>query len=167
MESKRQNPDLTPPAKPAWGGAGSESSNEQFTSTPKIDGLPEKTPATSASAPPMAGSATVASDSKPAAKLAEGQIREQLKDIVDPEIGISIIDLGLIYGVAIVNQDVYISMTLTSPACPLGEVLQQQIQDKIGSLPGVRYVYVELVWDPPWDPTAMCSEEAKLELGIF
>lgn len=123
---------------------------------------PQSPPATS---PPPEAQAPLSLASLP--PPTPEQIREVIKEIVDPEIGISIVELGLIYGIEVRDHDVYVTATLTSPACPLGEVIKEQVEERSGSMPGVRYVYFELVWEPPWDPKTMCSEEAKLELGIF
>ena len=99
----------------------------------------------------------------------EEEVRQALKSVYDPEIGISIIDLGLVYGVQIDDdsKNVVIDMTLTTPACPLGPVIIDQVQYVAGRLPGVENVNVEFVWTPPWDPRTMASEEAKAELGIW
>ncbi len=94
-------------------------------------------------------------------------VREALRAVYDPELGINIVDLGLVYGVEKNEGDVKVEMTLTSPACPLGPVIIDQIRYIAGRLPGVEEVNVEFVWMPPWDPRTMCSEEAKAELGIW
>ncbi|HUE76255.1 MAG TPA: metal-sulfur cluster assembly factor [Chloroflexota bacterium] len=94
-------------------------------------------------------------------------IREALRAVYDPEIGINIVDLGLVYGVENNDGDVKVIMTLTSPACPLGPVIVDQVTYTAGRVPGVENVGVEFVWSPPWDPRTMCSEEAKAELGIW
>lgn len=96
------------------------------------------------------------------------EIGEALKTVYDPEIGINIVDLGLLYGVT-KNEEgqVDVAMTLTSPACPLGPVIIDQIQYVAGRLPGVEHVNVDFVWTPTWDPRTMASEEAKAELGIW
>jgi metal-sulfur cluster biosynthetic enzyme len=96
------------------------------------------------------------------------EILDALRSVYDPEIGINIVDLGLIYDV-IKNEEgqVDVKMTLTSPACPLGPVIIDQVQYIAGRLPGVENTTVEFVWVPPWDPREMASEEAKAELGIW
>jgi metal-sulfur cluster biosynthetic enzyme len=96
------------------------------------------------------------------------EIGEALRAVYDPEIGISIVDLGLLYGVT-KSEDgqVNVQMTLTSPACPLGPVIIDQVQYVAGRMPGVENVSVEFVWVPTWDPRTMASEEAKAELGIW
>jgi FeS assembly SUF system protein len=92
---------------------------------------------------------------------------EALKDIYDPEIPVNIYDLGLIYGVEVSEgSHVVITMTLTTPHCPVAESMPGEIEMRVGSVPGVGTVDVNLVWDPPWDPQKM-SDEAKLELGML
>ena len=96
------------------------------------------------------------------------EVVETLKAVYDPEIGINIVDLGLVYGVNKSEEgEVNVAMTLTSPACPLGPVIIDQVQYVVGRLPGVENVSVDFVWTPPWDPRVHASEEAKAELGIW
>lgn len=98
----------------------------------------------------------------------EEEIREVLKAVYDPEIGINVIDLGLIYGIEIEEGGkVKIRMTFTTPACPAGPMLRHQVAAVTASLPGVEDVDVQVVWSPPWNPYTHCSEEAKMELGIW
>ena len=99
--------------------------------------------------------------------LQEDVVREQLRTILDPELGINIVDLGLIYGIEINEGDITIAMTLTSPACPLGGVIQAQAHQALSKLPWVKNLKVQLVWSPRWDPHTMMTEEAKMELGIL
>jgi metal-sulfur cluster biosynthetic enzyme len=100
--------------------------------------------------------------------LQQDVVRETLRTIVDPEIGINIVDLGLIYGIDIKEEGkVNVRMTLTSPACPLGAVIQAQVHQALTKLPWVKEPSVELVWSPMWDPRKMASEDAKMELGIL
>ena len=90
-----------------------------------------------------------------------------LKDIFDPEIPVNIYDLGLIYGVEVDdNNGVVVTMTLTTPHCPVAESMPGEVELRVGSVPGVRDAEVNLVWDPPWDPAKM-SDEARLELGML
>lgn len=95
-------------------------------------------------------------------------LREILRSVEDPELRMSILDLGLIYGVE-VDEDgmVTVDLTLTSPACPVGPMLQGMIFHKLMATPGVEDVEVNLVWSPPWDPRTMASEEIKMALGIW
>ncbi|MEO6040688.1 MAG: SUF system Fe-S cluster assembly protein [Croceibacterium sp.] len=102
----------------------------------------------------------------PGGELYESVI-EALKDIFDPEIPVNIYDLGLIYGVEVTPEsDVMIAMTLTTPHCPVAESMPGEVELRVGSVPGVRDAQVEIVWDPPWDPSKM-SDEARLELGML
>jgi FeS assembly SUF system protein len=92
---------------------------------------------------------------------------EVLKSIYDPEIPVDIYELGLIYDVVVSEDgDVAIAMTLTTPNCPVAESLPQEVELRALSVPGVRDAQVNLVWDPPWDPSKM-SDEARLELGML
>ena len=98
----------------------------------------------------------------------EEEVRNALKSVYDPEIGISIEDLGLVYGVRSEDKKVVIDMTLTTPACPLGPVIKTQAHSVItNNFPAVEDVDINLVWTPRWDPRTMASEEAKAELGIW
>lgn len=90
-----------------------------------------------------------------------------LRDIFDPEIPVNIYDLGLIYGVDVgTDGDVVVTMTLTTPHCPVAESMPSEVELRVGAVPGVRDAEVNLVWDPPWDPAKM-SDEARLELGML
>ena len=93
---------------------------------------------------------------------------EKLKPIQDPEIHLGIVDLGLIYDVRVDEDDIIdVTMTLTTPACPLGPLLIAQIQDALMDEPGIRDVNVDLTFSPPWDPKTMASDEIKMQLGIW
>ena len=97
----------------------------------------------------------------------EQDIIHQLKTVFDPEIPVDIYELGLIYEIKIDEEaNVYLKMTLTSPACPVAGSLPKEVQERVKSLPDVNDVYVDLVWDPAWDKDMM-SDEAKLELGFL
>lgn len=90
-----------------------------------------------------------------------------LKEIYDPEIPVNIYDLGLIYGVDITSDGhAVVTMTLTTPHCPVAESMPGEVELRVGAVPGVGSAEVNLVWDPPWDPQKM-SDEAKLELGML
>ncbi|MDP3673885.1 MAG: SUF system Fe-S cluster assembly protein [Novosphingobium sp.] len=90
-----------------------------------------------------------------------------LKEIYDPEIPVNIYELGLIYGVEVSpDSDVVVTMTLTTPHCPVAESMPGEVELRVGAVPGVRDAEVNLVWDPPWDPAKM-SDEARLELGML
>lgn len=97
--------------------------------------------------------------------ISEEEVREALKDIYDPELHYNIVDLGLVYDVDVKDGDVHITMTLTTPACPIGPMIIAQIQEMVRVLPGVKDVDVELTFDPMWSPDLM-SEEAKAGLGL-
>ena len=95
------------------------------------------------------------------------RIVETLKSIYDPEIPVDIYELGLIYDIeASEDGDVVVTMTLTTPHCPVAESMPGEVEMRVLSLPGVRDAEVKLVWDPPWDPSKM-SDEARLELGML
>jgi len=107
-----------------------------------------------------------ASASEPGGAVYEAVI-DALKEIYDPEIPVNIYDLGLIYGVEVgADNHVAVTMTLTTPHCPVAESMPGEIEMRVGAVPGVGLVDVNLVWDPPWDPQKM-SDEAKLELGML
>lgn len=92
-------------------------------------------------------------------------IRESLKGILDPELGLNIVDLGLIYDIEIQDGDVQVAFTLTAMGCPIGPMIGEQIQETVMALPGVKTVSAELVFDPPWDPSLM-NEDLREELGF-
>jgi FeS assembly SUF system protein len=97
----------------------------------------------------------------------ELRVRDVLKTCYDPEIPVNIYDLGLIYEIRVdPGNDVYVKMTLTSPACPVAESLPVEVEQKIKNIPDVNKAKVEISFDPPWDKDMM-SEEAKLELGMW
>ncbi len=92
---------------------------------------------------------------------------DALKEIYDPEIPVNIYDLGLIYGVEVDDEsDVIVTMTLTTPHCPVAETMPGEVELRAASVPGVRDAEVNLVWDPPWGPDKM-TDEARLELGML
>ncbi len=101
----------------------------------------------------------------------EERVWEQLRHCFDPEIPVTIVDLGLIYDCRLSphadgGQRVDIKMTLTAPGCGMGEYIKADIENRLRSVPGVTEASVELVWDPPWNQELM-SESAKLELGLM
>lgn len=99
------------------------------------------------------------------ATVTTDDVIEALKDVYDPEIPISVVDLGLIYGVEVDNGNVDVKMTLTFPGCGLGPVICQQAEWRIAELDGVDEINVELVFEPPWTPD-MITEDGKKELGL-
>ena len=97
----------------------------------------------------------------------QAAVVEVLKSIYDPEIPVDIYELGLIYNVEVSEDgDATITMTLTTPHCPVAESLPQEVELRAMAVPGIRDAVVNLVWDPPWDPSKM-SDEARLELGML
>ncbi len=114
---------------------------------------------------------------KPAAPVEDGRgdkgdsaleeaIVDALKEIYDPEIPVNIYDLGLIYNVEVSGAQAVVTMTLTTPHCPVAETMPGEVEIRAASVPGVMDAEVNLVWDPPWGPEKM-SDEARLELGML
>jgi metal-sulfur cluster biosynthetic enzyme len=99
-------------------------------------------------------------------KPSEEMVREALKEVIDPEIGVNIVDLGMVYGVEMKDVEVKITMTLTTPMCPLSEYIDQAVKEALEVFSSLQAVDVNLVWTPPWNPSMM-SEDAKLELGFW
>lgn len=94
------------------------------------------------------------------------KVREKLKLVLDPELGVSILDMGLIYDIAISKESVcLITMTLTTAGCPLFAQIQKEIEDRIMEIPEINEVKIDLVFDPPWTIDKM-SEETKIQLGL-
>jgi metal-sulfur cluster biosynthetic enzyme len=92
-------------------------------------------------------------------------VHDALSNVIDPELGLDFVELGLIYDVAIEEGDVYVTFTLTSPGCPIGPQVGEQIEEFVGELDGVNRVYPKMTFSPPWTPDLM-SEEAKFALGF-
>ncbi len=95
----------------------------------------------------------------------EEKIRKALTEVIDPELGISIVDLGLVYKIEAKKGEAKIEMTLTSPGCPLAGVIDKMVREAVLSLEEIEKVDLQVVWDPPWTPEHM-SESAKAELGF-
>lgn len=97
------------------------------------------------------------------------EINETLKKVMDPELHIDVVNLGLIYGIEPneTKGHVHVQMGLTSPACPFGPEIQRQVHETVSQMEGVKSVEVEITLSPPWDPRTMASDEAKDMLGIF
>lgn len=100
-----------------------------------------------------------------ASTLTEDVVYEALEEVIDPELGLDFVSLGLVYEVEIENEDVYVTFTLTTPACPIGPQVSEQMKEFVGELEGVSAVHPKMVFDPPWSPEMM-SEEAKFALGF-
>lgn len=98
--------------------------------------------------------------------LDQQKIYDAIKAVSDPEVGINIVDMGLIYGLEITDSKVDVFMTLTSPACPAGPQILKEVDQVVRDLDGVEDVDINVIWSPPWNPD-MLSDEAKDELGIF
>lgn len=90
-----------------------------------------------------------------------------LREVFDPEIPVNVYDLGLIYDIEINKKGrVLITMTLSSPGCPVADMIEAEIRDRVAELEGISHVETEIVWEPPWNEEMM-SEEVRLELGLF
>jgi metal-sulfur cluster biosynthetic enzyme len=101
--------------------------------------------------------------------LSPATIVDALRPVEDPEIGISIVDLGLLRGVEVEDETgrVLVSLTLTSPMCPLGPEIVAAVKEHAAAVPGVSAAEVRLVWSPPWDPRVDATDDVKAELGIW
>lgn len=96
------------------------------------------------------------------------ELMTRLAEVKDPEINMSIVELGLVYDIEPdANGDVLVTMTLTSPGCPLGPVIRGEVYAKLKEFPAVKDVDVQIVWNPPWDPRTMASEDVRMALGIW
>lgn len=98
--------------------------------------------------------------------ITKEQVYEALHECYDPEIPVNIVDLGLVYDVEVADDKVAVKMTLTAPGCGMGDILVQDVREKVAVIPTVAEVRVELVFDPPWNQTMM-SEEARLQTGLM
>lgn len=115
-----------------------------------------------------AAAATETTSASGEARASHELIIAALSEVYDPEMALDIVSLGLIYGTTLDDDGMLtIDMTLTTPYCPFGPVIQREAHAVCAPLPGVRDVHVNLVWSPPWDPHTMVSDEVKLELGIY
>jgi len=95
----------------------------------------------------------------------EDKIRKALKTVMDPELGVSIVDMGLIYDVRFESGEAEVEMTLTSPGCPLAPIIDREVREAVSGISEIKKLTVELVWDPPWSKDLM-SEELKAEFGV-
>lgn len=99
-------------------------------------------------------------------KVTTEEVYEALEEVIDPELGLDFVNLGLVYDVEIENEgDVYVTFTLTTPACPIGPQVSEQMKEFVGDIDGVTNVYPKMVFDPAWSPEMM-SEDAKFALGF-
>ena len=94
----------------------------------------------------------------------EEEVYEALEEVIDPELGLDFVSLGLVYDVEIENSEVFVTFSLTTPACPIGPQVSEQMREFVGELDGVEAVHPKMVFDPPWSPEMM-SEDAKFALG--
>jgi metal-sulfur cluster biosynthetic enzyme len=107
-------------------------------------------------------------DTAPAAQpeaLSEEDVYETLEEVIDPELGLDFVSLGLVYDVNIEGEEVYVTFTLTTPACPIGPQVSEQMKEFVGDLPGVTAVHPKMVFDPAWTPEMM-TDDAKFALGF-
>ncbi|MBA2342064.1 MAG: metal-sulfur cluster assembly factor [Thermoleophilaceae bacterium] len=91
-------------------------------------------------------------------------VRDALTNVIDPELGLDFVELGLVYDIAVEDGEVYVTFTLTSPGCPIGPQVSEQMEEFVGELDEVTNVYPKMVFTPPWTPDLM-SEDAKFALG--
>jgi metal-sulfur cluster biosynthetic enzyme len=92
-------------------------------------------------------------------------VQEALTNVIDPELGLDFVELGLVYDIEVEGSDVYITFTLTSPGCPIGPQVSEQMKEFVAELPEVERVFPKMVFSPPWTPDLM-SDEAKFALGF-
>jgi metal-sulfur cluster biosynthetic enzyme len=97
--------------------------------------------------------------------LTEEDVYEVLEEVIDPELGLDFVSLGLVYDVNIEGSEIYVTFTLTTPACPIGPQVSEQMREFVGDLPGVTAVHPKMVFDPAWSPEMM-TEDAKFALGF-
>ena len=101
-------------------------------------------------------------------KLTKEKIIEAIKSVEDPDLGMSLVEMGLIYDVVIdKNNNVNIQMTLSSPSCPVGPQLMTDVEVETRTLKEVNEIKIDLIWDPPWDPETMATDSVKDALGIW
>ena len=91
-------------------------------------------------------------------------VEEALTNVIDPELGLDFVELGLVYDIGVEGEEVFITFTLTSPGCPIGPQVTEQMEEFVGELDGVREVKTNMTFNPPWTPDMM-SEDAKFALG--
>ena len=99
------------------------------------------------------------------ATVGEDEVMEALEEVIDPELGLDFVSLGLVYDVNVEGSEVYVTFTLTTPACPIGPQVSEQMKEFVGDLEGVDSVHPKMIFDPPWSPEMM-TEDAKFALGF-
>ena len=124
--------------------------DETQAATPEEQAVPENKP-------PVTG--------QQAESTTEEDVYEALEEVIDPELGLDFVSLGLVYDVDIEKEDVYVTFTLTTPACPIGPQVSEQMKEFVGDLPGVSAVHPKMIFDPPWSPEMM-TDDAKFALGF-
>lgn len=97
--------------------------------------------------------------------IQEAEVISALRQVYDPELGLNVVDLGLVYGIDIDGDRIHVRMTLTTQGCPLHQAMVSWVKEAVAALEGVSDVTVELVWSPPWSPDRM-SQEARDQLGL-
>ncbi|HEX5165565.1 MAG TPA: metal-sulfur cluster assembly factor [Thermomicrobiales bacterium] len=97
--------------------------------------------------------------------ISEGTVREALREVYDPELGVNVVDLGLIYAIDVDGALVRVTMTLTTPGCPLHDTITEAVNEAVGHyIPGVEGIQIDLVWEPRWSPEMM-TEAGRREIG--
>ena len=102
---------------------------------------------------------------EPTAQPTEDEVMDALSNVIDPELGLDFVELGLIYGVEVSEGNVHVTFTLTTPGCPIAPYVDEQIQEFVGEVEGVKNVSSEMTFTPPWSPEMM-SEDARFALGF-
>jgi metal-sulfur cluster biosynthetic enzyme len=128
---------------------------------------PQEQPAATPESEAAASAATENGAPDTAAPPSVERVRDELRNVVDPEIGIDMVSLGLIYDIRLEGSTVFVTMTLTSPGCPVAGMFINAVHSALMSIPGVSEAKVDLTFAPPWDPRTMASEEAKMMMGIY
>jgi metal-sulfur cluster biosynthetic enzyme len=129
--------------------------DEQSTAPEAATQIPSEPTPAGAPAPPEAQSETPT----------EEDVYEALEEVIDPELGLDFVSLGLVYDVEIEKEEVFVTFTLTTPACPIGPQVSEQMKEFVGDLPGVAAVHPKMVFDPAWSPEMM-TDDAKFALGF-
>ena len=104
---------------------------------------------------------TIARSGGPVTVVTTAQVTQALREVFDPELGMSIVDLGLVYGVDVRGGAVTVTMTLTAPGCPIHEVMSEWVKGAVGNIPGVEHVDVTITFDPPWTPDRIARARAR------